>query len=43
VALDRLDAPGRVFGANLVAAVATDCLASEHVAADNPYLRLAPR
>jgi hypothetical protein len=40
---DRVYEAVLVVGANLVAAVAADCLASEHVAADNPGLRLAAR
>jgi hypothetical protein len=43
VASDCLDETVLVFGANLVAAVAADCLASEHVAADNPDVPLAAR
>jgi hypothetical protein len=41
VALDCLDEAVLVVGSGLVTAVAPDCLASEHVAADNQDVPLA--
>jgi len=43
VASDCLHEAVLVMGPDLVAAVAADCLASEHVAADNPAVPLVPR
>lgn len=43
VASDCLHEAVLVMGPDLVAAVAADCLASEHVAADNPDVPLVPR
>ena len=43
VASDRLHEAVFVVSPDLLAAVAADCLASEHVAADNPDMPLALR
>jgi hypothetical protein len=43
VASDCLRESVLVTGPDHVTAVAAECLASEHVAADNPNLRLAAR